>query len=109
MGLSLRVTLLANDRDHHGTTSVGGFDPDIRAAGESLLLTDAGLFSLTIRAPGGDIVPKRDWYRDFDLPMEAERGLDSTDSHLCVGEVTMPLVPGKWCGIVASLEPEPSG
>src|SRR5215469_16297850 len=23
-GLSLRVTLLANDRDHHGTTSVGG-------------------------------------------------------------------------------------
>jgi hypothetical protein len=24
-GLSLRLTLLANDRDHHGTTSVGGF------------------------------------------------------------------------------------
>ena len=33
-GLSLWVTLLANDRDHHGTTSVGGFDPDIRVAGE---------------------------------------------------------------------------
>ena len=33
-GLSLCVTLLANDRDHHGTTSVGGFDPDIRVAGE---------------------------------------------------------------------------
>ena len=29
-GLSLRLTLLANDRDHHGTTSVGNFAPDIR-------------------------------------------------------------------------------
>ncbi|HEU4956375.1 MAG TPA: glycogen debranching enzyme N-terminal domain-containing protein, partial [Sphingomicrobium sp.] len=75
--LSLRLTLLANDRDHHGTTSVGNFAPDIRTAGESLVLTDAGLFSLTIRAPGGHIVAKRDWYRDFALPMEAERGLNA--------------------------------
>src|SRR6476646_9771294 len=108
-GLSLRLTLLANDRDHHGTTSVGNFAPDIRAAGESLLLTDAGLFSLTIWAPGGHIVAKHDWYRDFALPMEAERGLNATDSHLCIGEATIPLVPGKWRGIVASLEPGPSG
>ncbi len=106
--LSLRVTLLANDRDQHGTTSVGGFAPEIRIEGERLLLTDAGLFSLIIRAPGGDIVARHDWYRDFDLPMEAERGLESTDSHLCIGEVTIPLIPGQWRGIVASLEPEPS-
>src|SRR6476660_1734584 len=107
-GLSLRLTLLANDRDHHGTTSVGGFAPDIRVERERLLLTDAGLFSLTIQAPGGTIVAKHDWYRDFELPMEAERGLNSTDSHLCIGEATIPLVPGKWRGIVAGLEPEPS-
>ena len=53
-------------------------------------------------------MPKHDWYRNFDLPAEAERGLESTDSHLCVGEVTMPLTPGQWCGIAASLESEPS-
>jgi predicted glycogen debranching enzyme len=106
--LSLRVTLLVNDRNHHETTSVGRFEPGIEFDGESLRLTDTGLFSLIIRATGGVVVPKRDWYRDFDLPAEAERGLDSTDSHLCVGELTMPLVPGQWCGIVASLEAEPS-
>jgi 4-alpha-glucanotransferase len=106
--LSLRVSLLANDRDHHGSTSAGGFDPDIRLDGENLLLMDPGLFSLTIRAPGADLVPKHDWCRDFDLPIEAERGLDSTDSHLRIGEVTMRLLPGQWHGIVASLEPEPS-
>jgi 4-alpha-glucanotransferase len=106
--LSLRVTLLANHRDHHGTSAVGSFAPEIAVEGERLLVTDAGLFSLTIRAPGGSIAPKHDWYRDFDLPIEAERGLDSIDNHLCVGEVTLPLVPGRWCGIVASLEAEPS-
>src|SRR5215471_9860663 len=106
--LSLGVTLLANDRDHHGTTPVGGFEPEIRADGERLTVTNARLFSLTIRATGGEVVAKRDWYRDFELTVEAERGLDSIDNHLCVGEVTMPLIPGRWCGIVASLEPEPS-
>src|SRR5262249_5497397 len=40
--------------------------------------------------------------------MEAERGLDSTDNHLCAGELTLPLIPGEWRGIVASLDPEPS-
>jgi 4-alpha-glucanotransferase len=106
--LSLRVTLLANHRDHHGTSAVGSFAPEIAVEGERLLVTDAGLFSLTIRAPGGSIAPKHDWYRDFDLPVEAERGLESIDNHLCVGEVTLPLVPGQWRGIVASLDAEPS-
>jgi 4-alpha-glucanotransferase len=105
-GFSLRLTLLANNRDHHGTMQVGGFDPEIRVQGDTLLVTDAGL-SLSIRAPGGSAAPKRDWYRDFDLPVERERGLDATDNHLCAGEVTVPLVAGQWCGIVASLEPDP--
>ncbi len=38
-GLSLRVTLLADDRDHHGTTSVGDFAPDVRVDGERLVLS----------------------------------------------------------------------
>ena len=37
--LSLRVTLLANNRDHHGATVVGGFAPDIAVEGERLLVT----------------------------------------------------------------------
>src|SRR5215831_15933392 len=106
--LALRVTLLANNRDHHGTTSVGSFAPEITVEGERLLVTESGFFSLAIRAPGGTITPKHDWYRDFDLPIEAERGLESVDNHLCVSEVTLPLVPGQWRGIIASLEADPS-
>ena len=62
-----------------------------------------------MRAPGGQITPQRDWYRNFDLPMEAARGLGSRDAHLCVGEATLALRPGDWCGIVASLHPDSSG
>ena len=106
--LSLRVTLLANDRDHHGTMAVGGFAPDIAVEGERLSLTHQGGVALSVRAPGGSIVPKHEWYRDFALALEAERGLDSIDNHLCVGEVTLPLLPGQWCGIGASLNGEPA-
>jgi predicted glycogen debranching enzyme len=106
--LALRIVLLANNRDHHGTTSVDGFDPDIRAEGENLLVRDRSGYLLTVRVTGGNIIVKRDWYRDFYLPIEAERGLDATDSHLCVAEVTVPLIHEEWSGIVASLEPDPS-
>ena len=34
--LSLRVTLLANNRDHHATMAPGGFTPEIRAEGDAL-------------------------------------------------------------------------
>jgi 4-alpha-glucanotransferase len=105
---ALRITLLVNGRDHHATMSVGGFSPEISVASEGLRIVEPGVFTLTVCAPGAAIAAKRDWYQDFDLPMEAERGLDSTDNHLCAGEMTLPLIPGEWRGIVASLDPQPS-
>jgi len=69
------------------------------AAAEALLVS--------LRAPGGRITPRRDWYRNFDLPVEAARGLGSRDAHLCVGQADVPLRPGAWCGLVASLRPNP--
>ena len=69
--LSLRITLLANDRDHHGDTSEAGFQPAISASGETLRVADGTRFTLTICAPGGRIDARREWYRNFDLPVEA--------------------------------------
>jgi Glycogen debranching enzyme N terminal len=80
--LSLRITLLVNGRDHHATMPAGGFAPEINADRERLRIVEPGAFTLTICAPGAAIVPKHDWYRDFDLPIEAERDLDSVDNSL---------------------------
>jgi 4-alpha-glucanotransferase len=107
--LSLRLTLLVNNRDHNGETWEDGFQPVMSVAGDTLRVADGTRFTLSLRAPGAQITPRRDWYRNFDLPVEAERGLGSRDAHLCVGEMELALHPGTWCGVVASLRPDPPG
>ena len=101
---ALDVTFLANGRDHHGDTWEPGFDPAIAADGASLRIA-VPRFTLRIAGTGGRIAPCRDWYGNFDLPIERERGLNDRDAHLHVGAGLLPLVPGRWAGYVASLDP----
>src|SRR3954452_13992661 len=107
--VSLRVTLLVNGRDHHGATDRNGFHPAVTVeAPDRLKVGQPGGFTLhlqaaTLQATGGRIEPRWDWYTDFALPVEEERGLPSIDHHLCVGEATLDLTPGQWAGIVGSL------
>jgi predicted glycogen debranching enzyme len=101
----LRVTLLANARDHHGESRPAGFTPELRVAGAALSVAVPGRFTLAIRASGGVIAAASDWYEDFDLPLERERGLAARDSHRHVGDARLPLRPGEWIGFAASLGP----
>ncbi len=105
---SLQVTLLANNRDHHGPTDTQQFHPVLEIVGDRLRVIDGQRSTLTIIAPGGQIESQQTWYRRFDLPLEAERGLEATDHHLCIGTVTIALVRGQWRGLVASLQPDPA-
>ncbi|MGH7051074.1 MAG: amylo-alpha-1,6-glucosidase [Acetobacteraceae bacterium] len=107
--LKLRVTLLANNRDHNGDTWEEGFKPTIATDGRHLTVADGTHFTLTIAASAGTITADREWYRNFELPVEAARGLGATDAHLCVGLAEIPLNPGEWSGIGASLGPVPPG
>lgn len=61
-------------------------------------------FSLHFRAHGGAIRTAHDWFENFDLALERERGLPTNDAHLCVGIVDFDLQPGMWMGISASLD-----
>ena len=101
----LSVALLANGRDHHGDTWPPDFAPQIAAAETALTVAVATRFALHIAATGGAVLPHNEWYRDFDLPVERERGLGARDSHLHVGDLELPLAPGIWSGFAAGLEP----
>jgi predicted glycogen debranching enzyme len=101
---SLAVIFLANGRDHHGETWQPGFNPETAAEGRSLTVTVPGRFSLRIAGTDGHIEPRWDWYENFDLPIERERGLGDRDSHRHVGDGFLPLPAGKWAGYVASLD-----
>src|SRR5712671_1988747 len=105
--LSLRVRLMVNDRDHHGQTIAGEFAPVLEAEEAGLRVCRPG-FALTLRSCGGVITPARQWIENFDLPVERERGLSDRDNHLQVGEALLELAPGRWVGIVGSLEADPS-
>jgi 4-alpha-glucanotransferase len=101
--VALKITLLANNRDHHGETQPQTFSPSILAADGRLELQDQDRFSLTIVSTGGTITADLAWYTNFELPVEAERGLSSTDAHLCIGHAIIPLETGEHRGLAASL------
>ena len=104
----LRVKLLANARDFHGTARPWEFNPVIEGSGPELRVVHPNWFTLYIKARGGVIATRHDWFENFDLSAERERGLSDRDSHLCVGEAELTLHPGEWIGVVASLNPQPS-
>ncbi len=105
-GMGLRVRLLVNGRDHHGETKPRAFIPFVEMKDHGLRVVSPDRFHLRITPRGGVIDKKDFWVNDFDLPVERERGLSDRDSHLCVGEASIDLVPGRWSGIVFTLHPE---
>src|SRR5580704_16456895 len=100
---SLAVSFLANGRDHHGDTWQPGFNPEVTAEEARLTVNVPGRFALRIAGTAGQIEPRWDWYENFDLPVERDRGLGDRDAHRHVGDGTLPLKPGTSAGYVASL------
>jgi 4-alpha-glucanotransferase len=99
----LGVTFLANGRDHHGETWEPGFSPEIAAEAENLDVAVPGRFSLRIAGSAGHVEPRGDWYENFDLPVERERGLGDRDADRHVGDGFMPLTAGRWAGYAAGV------
>jgi predicted glycogen debranching enzyme len=106
--IALRVALLVNARDHHGSARPWEFNPAIECDGGQLRVHHPNWFSFYLKARGGTIESRHGWYEDFALALEQERGLGNRDNHLCVGEATLTLHAGDWSGIVASLDKDAS-
>ncbi len=104
----LRIRLLVNARDHHGSSRPWDFNPVIEQEETRLRVIHGNRFTIHFRVPSGAIRSDHTWIENFDLPVERERGLHDVDNHLCVGEITARLTPGEWVGVVASLESDAS-
>jgi 4-alpha-glucanotransferase len=105
--LALRITLLANARGHHGNGRPAS-PPTIECDAAELRLRHPDRFTLYVKVRGGTIAPAGDWYDNFDLVQERERGLPDRDSHFHAGEATLALPPGEWVGVVGSLAADAS-
>ena len=69
------LNLLVNARDFHGTAKPWDFNPTIEAEGDSLRVVHHDGLSVHVRARGGQFRSAHDWYENFDLPVERERGV----------------------------------
>ncbi|HSD60516.1 MAG TPA: amylo-alpha-1,6-glucosidase [Burkholderiales bacterium] len=106
--LKLRVTLLANARDHHVSARPWEFHPVIEAEGPELKVRHPNWFTLHVKVRGGTLAPRHEWHENFQLAAERERGLPEQDNHLCVGQAEFVLQEGEWSGLVAGLDPSAS-
>jgi predicted glycogen debranching enzyme len=106
---ALTVKLLVNYRDYHATTHAAGWHMNVaRVDGGLRVAAFDGARPLLLLAAGAEVEPAHEWYRDFDLPRERERGLDHVDEHLHAGTVRVRLDVGDELTLVVSSDPDPS-
>ncbi len=111
--INLTLSPLVNFRDHHSVTRASSQSgPQVEALQDGLRLTPSnGLPSYTLRfKPGGKpvaITARNEWFLDFFLREEADRGLEAVDDHIVAGAFQIRLEPGDCFCLVASAEPDP--
>src|SRR6202162_635769 len=109
---SLRLTLkvLVNYCDFHSTTHAGDWRMDVSPVENGFRVsafdgaTPFNLLSASARAEPAHAQPAHDWYRNFDLPAERERGLDDHADHLLAGTFRATLEPGESVTLVFSTD-----
>jgi len=101
--LELECKALVNYRDYHSTTHADNWQMQVENIGHGLKVTafdGATPFYLSSRE--ASIEARHDWHRDFFLPLEQYRGLDTSEDHLLAGVFRLQLQQGQSATIVLS-------
>lgn len=100
--IALDITLLCNDRDHHGETR-GDAHPALSAElhDGALRLMKDGQPRLFFASAHGRFDADSTWYRDLLLPLEQARGLPDHEDHFRAGHLHLDLLPGTLMGLSA--------
>jgi predicted glycogen debranching enzyme len=107
--LTLSLDVLVNYRDYHSDTRGYGWQMTINPVERGLEVTAfAGAIPFYIFSDTATLTPQHDWYFNFDLPQERERGLRDREDHLRAATLTVTLNPGENVTIVFSTERKPS-
>ena len=105
--LELECKALVNYRDYHSTTRAGNWQMQVENIEHGLKVTafdGAASFYLSCRE--ASIETRHVWHRDFFLPLEQYRGLDTSEDHLLAGVFRLQLQQGQSATIVLSTIPD---
>jgi predicted glycogen debranching enzyme len=103
--VELEGKVLVNYRDFHNTTQSGEWKMDIESVEHGLKVQAfEGAVPFYLRSSGAAWTPQHQWYKDYFLPMEHERGLDDHEDRLYCGQFQCHLRLGESVTLVFSTE-----
>jgi predicted glycogen debranching enzyme len=103
--VSLELKALVNYRDFHSLTHAGDWRMQIAPAENGVAVTAfAGAQTFYLKSPEATCEVRGEWYRDYFLPAEKERGLDDHEDNLFAAVFRTELSAGKSVTLVCSTE-----
>jgi len=106
--MDLEIKALVNYRDYHSTTHAGDWRMDVQPVERGLRVRAFdGAVPLYLLSDRATAEPIHDWYRNYTLTLEHDRGLDELEDHLHAGTFRARLEPGQSLTLVLSTEKSP--
>jgi predicted glycogen debranching enzyme len=106
--MRLTVKVLVNYRDFHATTHAGNWRMEIQPVEHGLRVTAfEGATPFYLLSADAEVEAHHDWYRNFDLAVERERGLDDREDHLHAANFLVALDPGDSATLILSTDHAP--
>lgn len=103
--LTLKAKALVNYRDFHGSTRAGDWKMKIEPVAHGLKIT--AFDSATpcfILSHSATATPRHEWYRNYALSIEQERGFEGLDDNLFAGQFEITLQPGQSFTLVLTTD-----
>ncbi len=104
--LEIDLKALVNYRDFHSATHAGDWHMKIVPLEHGVMvLPFDGATPFYLKCAQASCEPHHEWYRDYFLPRERERGLDDHEDHLFAALIHAKLNPGESLAMVVTTEP----
>jgi predicted glycogen debranching enzyme len=99
--------ILVSYRDFHATTHGDGWQMKIEPVEKGIrVVAFDGATPFFLKSASASFEPRHEWYRDFFLPAERERGLDDHEDRLLATMFRARLAVGQKLTLVFSTEPQ---
>jgi predicted glycogen debranching enzyme len=105
--VAIEGKILVSYRDFHATTHGDGWQMKIESAENGIrVVAFDGATPFFLKSTSAAFEPRHEWYRDFFLPAERERGLDDHEDRLLAAVFHARLAVGEKLTLVFSTEPQ---
>jgi len=104
----LEIKILVNYRDIHATTQAGDWKTSVTPVpGGLCVVARDGAIPVYLLSDVAQGEARSEWYRNYDLAVERERGLDHREDHLLAAVFKARLAPGGSVTFAFSTDPKP--